>query len=224
VSRGEWLRGARILRSAPWLPLLGSATVAALLLLVAVLAYRTAFASAATLLGLATCGAVSAYILDEEAAAVADATPTSRRRRVAWRAPLVMVPAVVALAGLLTLSHLDPATHWLRLVPLAAGAVAVGVGLAAALRHGGEATPGDLAGVVTLSVTVLVVVVDPLRRWVTVAPLGDAPHVGRTVLLWTAIVIAGGAVTVACTRDPAQPSRPWRMRRTLRHHTQGEST
>jgi len=37
-------------------------------------------------LGLALCGAAAAYVLDEDTALVADATPMSRPRRSAWRA------------------------------------------------------------------------------------------------------------------------------------------
>ena len=85
------------------------------------------------------------------------------------------------LTGLLLLDRLDPSTHWLRLVPFAAGCLAIGVVLAAALRRGGNRAPGDLAGVVAVAVVVLLVATDPLKAWVSVAPLGDTGHVGRTV-------------------------------------------
>jgi hypothetical protein len=204
--------GNRILRSAPWLPLLGSTGAAAVLLLVAVLAHRTGIATPIALLGLAVCGGAAAYILDEEAADVLDSTPTSRSRRVLWRLPLAALPATVALAGLLTLGHLDPPTHWLRLVPLAAGSLAIGIGLAAALHGGAAGTPGDLASVVTAASLVLLVMADPLHRWVTVAPLGDAGHPGRSVLLWVAVIAGCGAVTVAHSRDPARRARRNRQR------------
>ena len=213
LSSGGWLSGRRILRSAPWLPLLGSATAAAVLLLIAALAHRTAIALVTTLLGLSTCGATAAYVLDEETAAVADATPTSRRRRLAWRMPIVALPAAVALAGLLVLNRLDPPTHWLRLVPLAAGALAIGVGLAAALRRNGAETPGDQAGVLALAATLLVVAFDPLRRWVTVAPLGQAAHPGRSAMLWIVVIVVCGAVTVTCSRDPGRRGNPGRRPR-----------
>ena len=141
MTSGGLGRGAGVLRSAPWLPLLGGSAAAAALLGVAVLVHGSGFAPFAALLGLAACGGAAAYVLDEESAYVLDATPTSRGRRVAWRLLLVAVPGLVALAGLLGLDHLDGATHWLRLLPFAAASLAMGVGLAAGLRRDGAA-PG----------------------------------------------------------------------------------
>jgi len=208
-----WVRGARIVASAPWAALLTVAGAAAALLLVASVAHGTALAPAATLLGVAAGGGAAAYVLDEEAASVADATPTSRPRRVAWRLPLLALPAAVALVGLLGLDRLDRPTHWLRLVPLAAGALATGVGLAAVARRRGVAAPGDRAGTLAMTVTVGVVAADPLHRWVTVAPLGQAAHAGRSVLLWTAVVALCVLVTLGCSRDPGRARRRARSRR-----------
>ena len=207
VTSGAYLRGARIQRSAPWLPLLGAAGVATMLLLIAALAHRTGVAPVVTLLGLSTCGGAAAYILDEESAAVLDATPTSRGRRVLWRLPLLAVPATVALTGLFLLDRLDGSAHWLRLGPLALGSLAIGVALAAALRREGMGTPGDLAGVIVVVGVVLLVAADPLRHWVSVIPLGDAARSGRSVLLWTAVFAASAVVTFACCRDPAHRGR-----------------
>jgi hypothetical protein len=211
VTGGSLIQGSRIVRSAPWLPLLGASAVAASLLVVAALAHRTGIATLIVLLGLGACGAAAAYILDEEAAAVLDSTPTSRGRRVLWRLPLAALPAAVALGGLLALDHVDGPTHWLRLVPLAVGSLAIGVGLAAALRTGASGAPGDLAGVVTLASLVLLVTIDPLRHWVTLAPLGDSTHSGRSTLLWAAVITVGAVVTLAHSRDPANPSRRNRL-------------
>jgi hypothetical protein len=208
VASGQLARGARIQRSAPWLPLLGTAGAAAALLLVAVLAHRTGIAPFVTVLGLSACGGAAAYVLDEESAAVLDATPTSRGRRVLWRLPLIGVPATVALVGLLMLDRLDGPTHWMRLGPLALGSLTVGVALAAALRAGGTGTPGDLAGVLAVGSVVLLVATDPLRHWVGVMPLGDAVHPGRSCLFWTAVIAGCAVVTFACCRDPAHRGRP----------------
>lgn len=224
MTSGSLTRGSRILRSAPWLPLLGASAVAASLLLVAALAHRTGIATLIAFLGLAACGAAAAYILDEEAAAVLDSTPTSRSRRVLWRLPLVAMPALVALVGLLALDRVDAPTHWLRLVPLAAGSLAMGVGFAAALRNGAAGVPGDLAGVLTLASLVFLVTVDPLRHWVTFAPLGDATRTGRSTLLWAGVVAAGAAATVAFSRDPANRSRPNRLHRRHPHSAGTVST
>ena len=206
MTSGGLGRGAGVLRSAPWLPLLGGSAAAAALLGVAVLVHGSGFAPFAALLGLAACGGAAAYVLDEESAYVLDATPTSRGRRVAWRLLLVAVPGLVALAGLLGLDHLDGATHWLRLLPFAAASLAIGVGLAAGLRRDGAAA-GDLAGVLTVSVVVLLVAADPLRRWVPVLPLGDSGGAGRSALMWAAVVAGCAAVVVRCSRDPAARHR-----------------
>ena len=205
MASGSRTRGARIVRSAPWLPLLAGSTAATLLLLGAVAWHGSGFAPVATLLGLAACGGAAAYVLDEESAVVLDATPTSLAHRVRWRLVLVTVPAAVAMTGLLLLDRLDPSTHWLRMVPFAAGCLAIGVVFAAVLRRGGNRAPGDLAGVVAVAVVVLLVATDPLKAWVSVAPLGDTGHVGRTILLWSAVVLVCAAVTARCSRDPGVP-------------------
>lgn len=205
MASGSWGRGARILRSAPWLPLLAGSGAAALLLLGALLAQGTGFAPVTTMLGLAACGGAAAYVLDEESAVVLDATPTSLAHRLLWRLVLLALPAAVAGTGLLLLDRTDPPTHWLRLVPFAAGCLAIGVVLAAALRRGGNRAPGDLAGVVAVAVVVLLVATDPLKVWVSVAPLGDTGHAGRTMLLWSSVVLVCAAVTARCSRDPGVP-------------------
>jgi hypothetical protein len=207
VTSGQLIRGARIQRSAPWLPLLATAGAAAMLLLIAVFAHRTGIAPFVTLLGLSACGGAAAYVLDEESAAVLDATPASRGRRVLWRLPLIAVPATVALVALLILDRLDGSSHWLHLGPLALGSLAIGVALAAALRRGGTGTPGDLAGVLAVGSVVLLIATDPLRHWVSVIPLGDAAHSGRSLMLWTTVIAGCAAVTFACCRDPAHQGR-----------------
>jgi hypothetical protein len=205
MAKGSWHRGARILRSAPWLPLLAGSAAASLLLLGAVVGHGSGFAPVMSMLGLAACGGAAAYVLDEESTAVLDATPTSLAHRVLWRLVLVTMPATVALTGLLLLDRRDPATHWLRMVPFAAGCLAIGVVLAAVLRRGGHRAPGDLAGVVAVAVVVLLVATDPLKVWVSIAPLGDTGHAGRTVLLWAAVVLVCASVTARCSRDPGVP-------------------
>jgi hypothetical protein len=88
---------------------------------------------------------------------------------------------------------------------MAAGSVAIGVALAAVMRRRGMSTPGDLAGVLTTAIMPLLVVVNPLwRRWVTLTPLGDQPHLARTCAAWTAIVVLCAGVTFACMRDPGR--------------------
>jgi len=178
---------------------------AALLICIAAVAHNTGLSPPPTLLGLAACGAAAAYGLDETATSVADASPTSRQHRLGWRMLLVILPITVATFGLLTLNALDPETQWLRLLPLAAGAVAIGTGLAALMRHHGTAAPGDLAGAITLVGILLVVAIDPLRRWVQLLPFGDTEQAARSAALWFAVIVGCIVVTLACTRDPGRP-------------------
>ncbi len=188
MVRVDWLRGGRILRSAPWTSLLASLAAAALLICIAAVAHNTGLAAPTTLLGLAACGA-AAHGLDEAATSVADASPTSRRHRFGWRLLLVIAPMTVATCGLLTLNDLDTETQWIRLLPLAAGAVAIGTGLAAVMRHHGTAAPGDLAGAITLVGIILVAAIDPLRRWVQLLPFGCTEQAARSSALWFAVIL-----------------------------------
>jgi hypothetical protein len=197
-------RAGTVVRSAPWHPVVATTAAAAVLWVAAGLGRHTIVGFLAAVLAIAVGGAAAAYVLDEEATDVADATPTSRGRRVAWRTLVVVVPALVGLAGLLALRHIDAGTPWLRLGPLTAGALAAGVGVSAALRRAGVAAPGDLAGVSVCLGIVLLVAVEPLRRWVTLAPIADGAHVGRSVVVWMLVVAAGALSTVACAADPGR--------------------
>jgi hypothetical protein len=184
--------------------MLATAALAAALLLVAVYTEGSSISMVAGIFGLAACGSSAAYALDEFAVAVADASPTSRTRRLAWRMLTVVTPALVASVGLLALDRANPSMHWLRLAPFAAGALALGVCLAAALRRRGWSTPGDLAGMLAFSTIVITVVVDPLHRWVAIAPLGNAAHPDRSILLWVVAAAACLAITFICARDPGR--------------------
>lgn len=158
-------------------------------------------------LGLALCGAAAAYVLDEDTALVADATPMSRPRRSAWRAALLVLPVAVGLTGLAALDRSDPVGNWLRLTPTVLALTALGVALAAALRRGGHAQPGDLAGAVVVAVMLFLVAANPLRWWLPILPLGELPHAGRSQLLWTAVALAAAVATVVSVRDPVRSRR-----------------
>jgi hypothetical protein len=192
-----------IVRSAPWVAVIVSTSAAAMLLTIGGFSYRTGIGWLSTLLGLSTCGAAAAYVLDEQASEVADASPTSRAARTTRRLPIALLPLMIALAGLIDLNVLDASNHWLRLAPLAAGSIAIGVAFAAGFRRRGWATPGDLAAVLALTVVVLVVLVDPMARWIELAPLGETSHPGRGAIFWLAVVIVAGFSTARCSRDPA---------------------
>ena len=196
-----WQVGARVVRSTPWAGLLGVSLAAVLLLTVG--ARMTSLVPIIVFLGLSTCGGAAAYLLDEEAASIADASPTARSRRVAWRLLLLVIPFGTAVVGLFSLDRQEPSAHWWRLLPMAVGALGVGVASAAIMRRRGSATPGDFAASVTALGVVLLCTIDPLRRWVSLVPLGSTLHEGRSVALWAAITVGCAATTAFCSRDPA---------------------
>ncbi len=157
-----------------------------------------------SVLGLALCGAAAAYVLDEDTAAVADATPMSRPRRAAWRTALLVLPVGVTLAGLAALDRDDPAGGWIRLTPTALALVALGVALSAALRRAGHAQPGDLAGALVAALLLFLVAANPLRWWLPILPLGDVPYAARSQLLWSTVAVVAAAAAAVAVRDPVR--------------------
>lgn len=193
---------ASVVRSAPWRPIAGTAAAAALLWAVAFVVNASVVGFLAAVSAIAVGGASAAFLLDEEAADVADATPTSRARRVGYRLLGVAVPGAVALGGITALAHADATAHWLRLTPLIVATLAAGAGASASLRRRGVAAPGDLAASLVFCTVVVTVAVDPARRWVSIAPLQDPAHVGRTVGLCLAVAVAGLASVLVTAMDP----------------------
>ena len=191
-----------MLRAARPAPLLGVLVGEAALFAMAV-AWRELTVPGA-LLGLAACGAAAAYVLDEDAAVVADATPMSRPRRATWRTSLLVLPVAIAVIGLVGLDRDDPAGHWLRLTPTVLGVTALGLALSAAMRRAGHAQPGDLAAAIVAASVLFVVAANPLRQWVPVLPLGDLPHPGRSQLIWSAVAVVSALGAVCCVRDPVR--------------------
>jgi hypothetical protein len=159
---------------------------------------------------------------DEEAAEVADATPTTRPQRMAWRMLLALVPLSVAAAGLAALSRRDPDTQWPWLAPVAIGLVAVAVAGSAAARRRGMATPGDLCAVLALAGTILVAA-DPIRRWVPLMPLDSSSGPGRSAAIWSVIVALCVAVVVVSAQDPGAPRRGLRSKARLAPQLTGGS-
>jgi hypothetical protein len=197
--------GRAVLRAAPWPVLLGGCAAAAALFGIAAAVRHGGMVLPLSLLGLGLCGATAAYVLDEASAEVEDATPTGRRARVAWRLALALLPFVVGSAAVLLLDDLGGATGWSRLVPVAAGSVAAGVALASGLRRTGRFAPGDLASAIAFGLVVLVVAIEPLHAWVSLAPLDASTYPLATAMAWLLVLFGCAAILAACERDPGRP-------------------
>ena len=206
-------RGAAVLRSAPWPVLLPFTTLTGVLFGLAILARHDDVGMLLTLVGIGMCGAVAGYVLDEEASEVADATPASRPRRAAWRIAIAMIPTALGAAALAWVARLDPELHALRMLPIVAGSVAFGVALASAMRRAGISAPGDLAGVLTFGAVVLVVLVDPLRPWLSLRGLDTADYPPRTALAWAVLIVACAWTVLTCERDPGSSRSAIRRRK-----------
>ena len=200
-------RGRRLLQAAPWGPVLGASGTALGLLALAAAVPGSALAYLAAVLGVAGASAAGAYVLDERAVPVLDATPTSRAYRLRWRLLLLTAPVSAVVVGLALLAAADPTNHWWRLGLLAAAGLASGVGAAALLRALGREAPGDVTGVVTALGVVIAALGDPLKRWVSLVPLGDAHHLGRTVAVCLGVVVGWAVVVLLAARDPAAGPR-----------------
>jgi hypothetical protein len=208
-------RGVVVARSAPWRVLAGTTLVAGLLFGLAAWVRHHEVALLVGLLAVGTCAAAAGYVFDEESGDIADATPTSRPGRMVWRLPIALLLVLTAVGGLAGLHRLDPQKPWLRLVPVVVGGVAVGLALSAALRRRGNPAPGDLAAVVTLCAVVSVVLVDPLRAWVSLTGFQGPGYAPSTAFAWVVIVLACAVVVLACEADPGRAPR----RRTPRKDT-----
>jgi hypothetical protein len=208
MADGRLVRSAVVARAAPWPVLGGMMLTAALLFCLAGWLRHHQMALLVALVAVGTCAAAAGYVFDEESGDVADATPTSRPVRIASRLPVAGLLAVAGIGALLGLHQLDPSTPWLHLVPVALGGVALGLALSAVLRRRGNPAPGDLAAVVTLGALVPTVLVDPLRRWVSLTSLESTDYAPRTAFAWVVIVLACALVVLVCEADPGRaPTR-----------------
>src|SRR5262245_25245698 len=98
--------GGAVLRSAPWAVVLPFAAGAVVVFATAIAARQDALGLLLALVGIGLCGGVSGYALDEEAVEVADASPTSRPRRAAWRIAIALLPLAVATTALVQIDRL----------------------------------------------------------------------------------------------------------------------
>lgn len=197
--------GRAVLRAAPWPVLLAGCVAAAALFGIAAAVRHGPLAFPLSLLGLGLCGATAAFVLDEASAEVEDATPTGRRARVGWRLLIAPFPFAVGAVAVLLLDAVGSAAGWDRLVPVAAGSVAAGVALASGLRRTGRFAPGDLASALAFGLVVLVVAIEPLHAWVSLAPLEEPTYPRATALAWLLVLVTCVAVLAGCERDPGRP-------------------
>jgi len=182
----------------------GTAALAVLMFTLAAISGHGTLPMIATVFALSACGSSAGYVLDEFAVGVADASPTSRTRRVQWRLVALVAPVAVGFGGLAALAELQPDIETMRLAPFAAGAIATGVGVAACLRRAGRPAPGGGAAAVVFLALTLLAVANPLQRWLPAATFAGDPHAGRTVLLWTVLVSGCVVLTATSARDPGR--------------------
>jgi len=214
MTTSTWMARGRLLRAFPWpeVCLTTGGAAAAFTLAVAVLPSAAGFRL--LLLSLALCGGAAAYVLDEAAGPVVDATPMLRRWRLGCRLFVVALPASVGVAGLAAAGRSDPTLLWHRLGLVLVGYLAIGVAVAAVLRHNGRPTPGDLAAVLVATATFLVTMVNPLHRWVALLPFGSEVEWGRTAALWSGIITVSAVTLLVSMRDPVARTlvRPRKLR------------
>ncbi len=191
-----------LLRAVPWLPVSVLAAATGLLLGLAGMLGESFAAYWLVLLSLSLASASASFVLDEDAEAVVDATPTSTRRRLAGRLVVVGVPGLVGTVGLLTLGRSTDLVGE-RFVLVLAGCLFIGVVAAAVLRRSGRPAPGDLAAVVAAVATALLLGADPLGRWVSVLPGGHGRDWAGTAALWSGVILAATLVLLWTSRDPA---------------------
>ncbi len=131
------------------------------------------------------CGATTAFALDEESAEVEDATPTgTMHARVAWRLLIALLPFTVGAAAMPSCS----ATSAVQ--PDGCGSCGGGRERGhrdrARIRAPpyGPLAPGELAGALTFGLIVLVVALEPLGAWVSLAPLESPTYPLSTAVAW----------------------------------------
>ena len=166
-------------RGVRWLPIVALAAVAALL----------TRSSLPPVLVVATVAAGLAYVLDDPAAVILDATPTGRGRR-----RIVRLGLTLPLAAILWLGVVQPLWS-LRAGAPAAGAADLAVAALAAVVLAGSSVGGGAAG--TPVVLAMAVVGSHLPApWTLPVATGGARN-------WTIVLIVAVAVLLLASRDPA---------------------
>ena len=185
----------------PWRPV-ATLTGAGLLLLAVPATWTTSVvAGTALVLGVAVLAAATAYVLDEAAAEVVDATPTSLRRRSLSRLLVAGVILAAGSLGVVVLALRSDENARLGVLVWLVGCVLAAVATAATLRRH-VAEPGDAVGGGLLAVVIVLALLNPLARWVDVFPSGPDERWARAFVLWDAVGFVSLAVLARATRDP----------------------
>jgi hypothetical protein len=151
-------------------------------------------------LALVPLAAVAAFALDESAAAAVDAVPRTLRRRTGNRAVVVGLPLVVWTAGVAAVESRVPATPVAALLVEGVGVLAVSLALAAVLRWGGRAEPGEVTAAAVGGAVLTLIVFDLPSWWPLPIFPGDADWVASTAL-WSLVAGASAVVVAGASRE-----------------------
>ncbi|MGY1652789.1 hypothetical protein [Geodermatophilus sp. SYSU D01119] len=176
----------------------GASAVGAVLLAGCVLAATDGPPYAWLHLALVPPAVAAAFVLDEPAAAAADAAPSSLRRRTAGRLAALAAPGGVWAAGVAAVSARAPGTAVGALLVNGAGVLALTLAAAAVLRRAGVAEPGEAVAAGAGGLLLALLVFDPAA---VPMPPGGA-------VAWAVAALAGALVVALATGGGAWPRRP----------------
>jgi peptidoglycan/LPS O-acetylase OafA/YrhL len=157
-------------------------------------------------LALVPLAAVAAFVLDESAAAAVDAVPRTLRRRTVNRAVVLGLPLLLWAAGIAVVELRTPATPATGLLVEGTGVLAITLALAAVLRWGGRAEPGEVAASAVGGAILALVVFDVPSWWPVPIFPGDTGWSASTVL-WGLVAVASAMVVAGASREPYRLSR-----------------
>jgi hypothetical protein len=157
-------------------------------------------------LALVSLAAVAAFVLDEPAAAAVDAVPRTLRRRTGNRAVVLGLPLVLWTAGIAAVEWRTPAIPATGLLVEGMGVLAVTVALAAVLRSGGRAEPGEVTAAAVGGGILTLVVFDVPSWWPVPIFPADEGWSASTVL-WGLLSVTSAMVAVGASREPYRLSR-----------------
>jgi hypothetical protein len=157
-------------------------------------------------LALVPLAAVAAFVLDESAAAAVDAVPRTLRRRTVNRAVVLGLPLLLWAAGIAAVELRTPATPATGLLVEGTGVLAITLALAAVLRWGGRAEPGEVTAAAVGGAILTLVVFDVPSWWPVPIFPGDAGWPASTAL-WGLVAVASAVVVAGASREPYRLSR-----------------